>query len=308
VDAIMSAVALARGRLLLTGVVPGAVAFWCLGVLAVGGIPLARPHPVRCAVPGTGIWCALEDRGSLRLAALVLLAILGILASTSLVATLTGPALNVVAGVGWPTGPALGWVSRNRISRQRSRRDRLLAHAGSSGIPARLAWYPASNAAIRPTWAGNVFAGLEQRVRRRHGLDLSTCWPLMEQVLPEEARSQLEAASRRLAGRIQNLLWILITLAWLPAFSARLAALIALAAIIFATLVWWTVSRAAEQYCALTEAIVAAHRHAMYRAVGWRPPASTAQEPASGQALTGYLNRLAPVGDIPLEWPDDRPS
>jgi hypothetical protein len=307
VDAILGALISARGRFWLASAIPGAVAFWCLGALALGGIPLTAPRAARCAIPEAGIWCNLSDRGGVRFAALVLLGVLGIIAGTSLVGVLTGPVLSVIAGFGWPIRGALGRVVRQWCSRQRRRRDRLLSQLdrGGGGVTARLAWYPTGAAAVRPTRVGNAFAALDQRVRRRHGLDLSTCWPLIEQTLPQPARDRLEAASRRVAGRIQNLLWTVAALAWLPAFPARLAVLIAVACAVLAVLLWWAVSGAVEQYCALIEATVAAHRRAMYVAVGWCPPTSTAQEPERGRALTGYLNRLSDVGDVALEWPDD---
>jgi hypothetical protein len=306
VDAILGALISARGRFWLASAIPGAVAFWCLGALALGGIPLTAPRAARCAVPDAGVWCNLSDRDGVRFAALVLLGVLGIIAGTSLVAVLTGPVLSVIAGFGWPARGAFGRVARWRSSRHRRRRERLVSQLDrDGGVAARLAWYPTGAAAVRPTRVGNAFAALDQRVRRRHGLDLSTCWPLIEQTLPQSAQDRLEAASKRVAGRIQNLLWTVAALVWLPAFPARLALVVAVACAVLAVLLCWAVSGAVEQYCALIEATVAAHRRAMYVAVGWRPPTSTTQEPECGRALTGYLNRLSDVGEVSLEWPDD---
>ncbi len=306
-DAVLGTLISARGRLWLASAIPGAVAFWCLGALAVGGIRLTAPHAARCAIPEDGIWCNLSDRDGVRFAAIALLAVLAIIAGTSLVAALTGPVLGVIAGFGWPARGPLGRAARRRGRRHRRRRERLVTQLDrdGGGVAARLAWYPTGDAAVRPTRVGNAFAALDQRVRRRHGLDLSTCWPLIEQTLPDPARDRLEAASRLVAGRIQNLLWTIAALVWLPAFPARLGALIAVACAVLAALLWWAVSAAAEQYCALIEATVAAHRQAMYVAVGWPPPTSTAKEPERGRALTGYLNRLSDAGNIALEWPHD---
>jgi hypothetical protein len=306
-DAILGALVSARGRFWLTSAIPGAVAFWCLGALALGGIPLSAPRPARCAVPGAGLWCNLHDSASVRFAAIVLLGTLGVIAGTSLMAMLTGPVLSLLAGFGWPARGLLGQATRLRISAHRRRRARLLSQvARNGGVTARLAWYPTGDAALRPTRIGNAFSALDQRVRYRHGLDLPTCWQLIEQILPGAARDRLEAASRRVGGRIMNLMWTVAALVWLPAFPARLALLIAAVVVVLAALLNWAVCAAVEQYCALIEATVAANRRGMYTAVGWPLPASTAQEPEHGRALTGYLNRLSEAGDIPLEWPDEQ--
>ena len=305
-DAVLSALISGRSRFWLTGALPGALAFWCLGALALGGISLSVPHTGRCAIPDAGVWCDLSDHAGVRFVAVALLAVAVVIAGTSLVIVLTGPALSVIAGFGWSRGP-LGWLARQLTRLHRRRRASLLQRPGHDrgGVAARLAWYPTGDAPIRPTRVGNTLAALGQRVRRRHGLDLPTCWPLVEQILPQSAREELEASSGRVAGRIQNLLWALAALVWLPALPTRLAIGVAVASVILAVLLWWAISGAVEQYCALIEALVAVHRQGMYRAVGWPLPTSTAQEPELGRALTGYLNRLSPLGDVALVWPDD---
>ena len=304
-EAILGALFSARDRFWAAGAVPGAVAFWCLGALALGGIPLTAPRPARCAVPRAGLWCNLSDSASVRFAALVLLAILGIIAGTALVAALTGPVLGLLAGFGWPARGRLGRAARRRSLSHRRRRARLVSQlAQGGGVAARLAWYPTGNAAVRPTRIGNAFSALDQRVRQRHGLGLPTCWPLIEETLPQAARDRLEDASKRVAGRVRNLMWTVAALVWLPTFPARLALLVAVTIAVLVVPLGWAASASVEQYCALIEAMIAAHRRGIYAAVGWPLPTSTAQEPAQGRALTGYLNRLE-VSDITLEWPDE---
>lgn len=304
-EAILGALFSARDRFWTAGAVPGAVAFWCLGALALGGIPLTAPRSARCAVPRAGLWCNLSNSASVRFAALVLLAILGIIAGTALVAALTGPVLSLQAGFGWPARGLLGQAARRRSLSHRRRRARLVSQLAQGGVTARLAWYPTGDAAVRPTRIGNAFSALDQRVRLRHGLGLSTCWPLIEETLPQAARDRLEDASKRVAGRVRNIIWTVAALVWLPAFPAGLALLVAVTIAVLAVLLGWAASAAVEQYCALIEATIAAHRRGIYAAVGWPLPTSTAQEPAQGRALTGYLNRLCDVSDITLEWPDE---
>jgi hypothetical protein len=314
VDAVLGSLLSARSRLWMLSAIPGALGFWCLGALALGGIPLTAPRSSRCGLPPAGVWCNLSNRADVRFAALVLLGVLGIIAGTSLIATLTRPVLSLIAGYGW-SGPLAG-VDALRVRAHRRRRDRIVGRLvpGNGSVqarparpvrPARLAWYPTGDAAVRPTRVGNAFAAMDQRVCCRHGLDLATCWPLLEQTLPRHASDSLDTASRRLAGRTQNLMWCVAALIWLPAFPAALAAVIAIADIALACLLWWAVGGAVEQYCALIEATVMAHRRAMYLAIGWPVPGSTATEPARGRALTGYISRLAAVGDVALTWPGE---
>jgi hypothetical protein len=297
VDVLLSSLVSARGRIWAADAMAGAVAFWCLGALAVAGLPIGVPAATRCVDPDAHILCFLGDRDGVRFAAVLLLAVLGVIASTAVIAALTSPALAVVAGIGWPRGVAAPLVQRHE-----RRRDRLVLGRGDP----RLVWCPAGDEIVRPTRAGNAFASLQQRVDRRHGLDLPTCWPLVEQTLPEPARNRLETASGRLAGRIQNLLWTLLALAWLPWLPSRLAAVVAFGCASLAILLWWAIAAAAEQYCALVEATVAAYRRVMYAAVGWPPPRSTNGEPDQGRAFTGWLSRLRPFPDVQLEWRDDR--
>ena len=215
-------------------------------------------------------------------------------------------ALFDIAGLGWPSGRPFARLIKRSCGWHRRRRERLLAELrAGGGAAARLVWYPTGDAGIRPTRAGNAFAALGQRIRRRHGLDLSACWPLIEQTLSQPARERLEQASSRVAGRVQNLLWTIAAVLWLPAFPVGLAVVIAVIGAVLAALLWWAVGAAVEQYCALIEASVATNRRAMYVAIGWPPPTSTKQEPDHGRALTGYLTRLSGWGDVDLEWPND---
>jgi len=307
VDAALGALLAARGRLPLASAIPGALAFWCLGALALGRIPLTEPRPATCAAASAGVWCSLSNRADVRFVAFVLLGVLGITAGTSLVAMLTGPVLSLIAGFGWPSYGPLGALARQRAGAHRRRRARAVSRLGRDGsaAAARLAWYPAGDTAVRPTRIGNAFAAMDQRVTRRHGLGLATCWPLLELAVPRPTSDRLETASRLVAGRIQNLIWCVAALVWVPAFPAPLAFLIAGAAVILAGLLWWAASGGVEQYCALIEATVAASRRAMYVAIGWPVPASTTEEPAQGKALTGYLDRRSDPGHVVLGWPSE---
>ena len=49
-------------------------------------------------------------------------------------------------------------------------------------------YYPSAPGAIRPTRLGSALATMNERLERRHGLDLSVCWEPLLGVLPADAR------------------------------------------------------------------------------------------------------------------------
>jgi len=304
VDAVLDTLLTARGGRWAAQAVAGAIAFWCLGVVALRDVSVAVPSASGCAVPDARIWCAGMDRNGLVLAAAVVFGLLAVIAVSSVVAALVEPALTLIAGDGWPRRAGGGEFTQWRTSRQLRRRRRLESLLGSeSSAASQLAWYPPNDNAMRPTRAGNAFAALGRRIVHRHGLGLSTCWPLLEQALDDSTRARVENASTRLARRIQNLLWAVLALVWLPALPAWLALVVACTCVVLALLLWRGIAAAVEQYCVLVEAAVLARRRSMYESVGWEPPRSTIEEPARGRALTAYLNRLDRFDEQPLIWP-----
>lgn len=169
---------------------------------------------------------------------------------------------------------------------------------------ARAQWYPLSDTSLKPTRLGNAFTAVAERIRHRHGLDLSTCWPALLQVMPEPLQARIEAQSDHVARRIQNLLWVLAFLAWMPLLPRALAWTVALTVAVLTRLLWWSLAGATEQYCALLEAAVLTTRRLLYDTLGWPLPRDVTEEPSLGQALTDFLTRRAPVGPVTYRWRD----
>lgn len=304
-DAVLGTVLATRGRDLLATTVGGCIAFWCLGVIAIADLPRLVAVPARCADPDAKTWCIVADSAGLVLAALLVLGALGVITSAAVVVALTEPVLVLVSGDGWPRG---GWAGRFTTwcrSGQARQRHRLVerADAGESRAAVALAWYPTGERLLRPTRAGNAFASLAQRVGRRHGLELSTCWGLFEEVLDESTRGRVETASSALTRRINNLLWAVAALLWVPALPTWMAFGLGGAVLLLVVLLWVGMTTAAQRYCRVVEAAIMMHRRSLYEAVGWPLPASTSTEPDEGRTLTAYIDRMGLVDEVVLQWP-----
>jgi hypothetical protein len=142
-------------------------------------------------------------------------------------------------------------------------------------------------------------------VHRRHGLDLSICWPLLEAVLDEQDRARIEESSDRVMDRVRNLLWSLFALIWIPLLPGTLAVAVIVSCVVLAIGLWSSIAGTVVEYCVLVEGLVLTNRLPMYRSIGWSPPASTDTEPPLGAALNRYLDRLAPTCARELVWPAD---
>lgn len=306
-DPVLGAVLGGRGGRWLASATAGALAFWCLGVLALADVPWSAPAPAACSTPASQAWCVLRDRTGLLAAAWIVLGALVVIGSTAVAAHLTGPVLSAVAGERWPRRWGAERVTGRLMRRQRCKRVRLAARALAGGSEvADLLWYPTGPGALRPTRAGNAFAALAQRAQRRHGLDLAACWPLLEEVLDEATRGRLESASGMLGRRVDALVWSVGSLVWLPWLPGRLRAALLIVLVVLVPLVWSGLNAAVIRYCAAVEALVVAHRHTLYRAAGLPLPESTDREPAQGQELTAYLTRFAAVPTAPLTWTEPK--
>jgi hypothetical protein len=311
-EAVLSSLVSARGGKWIARSAGGVLAFWCVGVIALSNKALRTVLPP-CGQDQVPLLCGVRGNQGLFVVAVIVLALVLAIGASSLVIALTPAVLLLIAGYGslWRSRLGRAWTEVH-LAWHRRRRNRVLAdyQAGDRNAAARLVWYPTGEQALRPTRAGNAFAALAQRVTARHGLDLPSCWPLLEQASERMARQDLEKLSERLDNRIINLLWTLLTIAWIPLLPQRLGLALAAACLVIAIFLWLSISSAVEQYCSLVEALVVVQRHRMYRAAGWPAPTSVLAEPALGRCLTAYLTRRGNqeatkhLPGVQLSWPD----
>jgi hypothetical protein len=343
-ETLFGALVTARGRGWADNAVAGALAFWCLGIIAATDSLRSLPTVARCAQDTQSSWCLPADADGAALVAAAVLALLGVLSSAALVRACTLPAVTVLAGHGWPQHWLGRWLGETLVARQRRNRARLwgvglgtappattpvvtaasTGHAdrGATSAPrpslqrgrrgpelsavavAQAQWYPLSDASLKPTRLGNAFTAVAERIRHRHGLDLSTCWPVLMQVMPGPARARIEAQSEQVSRQVQNLLWVLACLVWMPLLPRALAWTVVLIVAALTRLLWWSLAGTVEQYCALIEAAVLTSRRLLYEGIGWPLPRTAAEEPSAGRAVTDFLTRRAQVGAVVYQWPD----
>ncbi|GAA2706530.1 hypothetical protein [Actinoplanes palleronii] len=264
-----------------------ALVFWLAGALAWAGDAAtlrARGHAFTRLTGTEQVLCLV---GGLLLVA----------ASTAVAERVTPTLLSWLEGY-WPAGrPRWLWnrlvaLARRRRHRWRDQWGRLrrtgerTAHDRTrEGVLAgRLHRMPPEDA-LMPTLLGNTLRAAELRTARRYGLDPVIAWPRLWPLLSETARQDITGARAQLDAAGRAVLW-------------------AVAAAVWATLVWWLVFPAllaavaiyrasalpaAAIYADLVEAAFDTQRFALYEALRLPPPSTPDDEPAAGRALTAYL-------------------
>ncbi len=157
---------------------------------------------------------------------------------------------------------------------------------------------------LEPTRLGNVFAAAQHRIASRHGLRMDSCQWLLLAVMPAERRIELEALSGAVLRRVHALEWFLLTASWaffLPGGAAK-AGWVAVC-LLAAHWAYREICQASADYCEVLEVAVLTNRPALYRAVGFPVPKSTADDRRKGAKLSDYLDRRDRV-DMVLRWPE----
>ncbi|MER7486599.1 hypothetical protein ABTY20_12020 [Streptomyces sp. NPDC126497] len=302
-----------RWTVLISG---GAYAFTAVAVL------LLRPwRPPAADCPGSGITVVVCDAGSgepLALAALLVLAVVAAGGSSLVVSALAGPLVHLLAGTALPVRGPIAALARRRVARRTSAKRRFTADGDERRTDPRavrarrqLRRRPVQDALTTPTRIGDSFAAMSERVRGRHGLDAHLCWPLLQQILDDPARRELERASERVLGRARNLIWAALTavtalpLALLDRVQGLPAVLAALVGAFVAGLLLAGLGNGVDDYADTAEASLLRHRDALYTAAGWPLPEDTTAEKDTGAQLTAYLRR---TGDVPPQVAFDRPQ
>jgi hypothetical protein len=322
-----------------SGQVAGAaLTFWVAGlVLYVARTPASA---LACSAAGrpASVWCRVDHLGTLGVVTVCAGAAAAVIGSAFVVAALAPRLVSILAGDSWPVrGPGapaarsvLRWLLHRQVDRlgnmaatgapvqdrvpqvaegtdRRRRAHRAIAAYAADmrtdqAATAALRRYPAAPGAVGVTRVGCALAAMNERVWRRHGLDLWVCWEPLVGVLPDNARQSLARESTRVTLQAQNMVWAFAAIAWTSLLDTWWAALIWLvAALLLVSVLYGGLCSAVDTYCDLIEATVVLHRQRLYQTVGLALPASTGAEPAAGAALSGYLGGTQPA-DLPLSW------
>ncbi|MFE7840071.1 hypothetical protein ACFU53_29655 [Streptomyces sp. NPDC057474] len=112
----------------------------------------------------------------------------------------------------------------------------------------------------------------------------------------------MTVAQQRLGGAGQACLWGLLVLLWTPWawWAAPLGLIIAFTAYLRAL-------GAAVAYGDIFVSCFDVHRELLYRALRWPLPASPAQEPDRGLALSAYLERGSSANEPRFVTPESEP-
>ncbi len=199
----------------------------------------------------------------------------------------------------WPPGSWLAAWRRRRWERaDRVAREALQAAAADVTKP-----HPPLRAAIlrrdrialraphRPTFVGDRFSAVDQRVADAYGLDLVAVWPRIWLVVDDPARAQASAAQDAYAAALRlagwGLLYLGLGVMWWPAAVVGLVVL---------GVAWARVRRTAGLLADLVEATVDLHGRTLADRLGL--PVDGRLTRAQGQMVTAMLRK-----DVPLSLP-----
>lgn len=283
--------------------VAGAVVFWTVGGLwyllngsRVPGCPGGD------SVVGR-LTCPVAANPTLSSVVVAVLAASVVVSSSAVVAAAAPRLVHTMAGSGWAMTAPGAWIAERRRAAQQQRRNRLAElQAGDHtwqrvSREARLrSWPKGRDARIAPTRLGNVFAAAAQRVANRHGLNLGVCWEAQVAVLPEIARSALVEQSTIVQSRVQHMVWTAAAALWAPLVPTGVGPVVWITLCTGLTWVIYVgVCHACQAYGDMVEGIVATHRMALYRALGFAAPVSLAAERQLGALVSRLLGGGAGV-------------
>jgi hypothetical protein len=301
--------------------------FWLAGALIVLWPKGSGAPPCHASMFSADKLCTIAGQGvvgpialSSTVTALVVISAWALSASATFV-------LEILAG-NWGTSRLALAHTRRRTARHRSSRtalasvgptppglsgDRLDAWQVQSGWRAARrraasARYPRPRdpEPLLPTALGNALISLPAEIRRRYGLELVVCWDLFIKTLETPARDELAAAATRVLARVQGVVCAAAACVWgllLPGFWPRLIWVAGCSMLV------WGAHRAlragVDAYSRHVSDLFALHRIRLYRALGFAPPATTADEVQCGDTLSAFLSRALPPGTAPMpyNWP-----
>lgn len=301
--------------------------FWLAGALIVIWREGASTRPCQASMVPTRTLCTIAGQGSVGTIVLSSTATALFVVSAWALSSSAGFMLEILAGH-WGTSRIALAHTRRRTARHRARRtalasvrtappglsgDRLDAWRVQSGWRAARrraasARYPRPRdpEPLLPTALGNALISLPAEIRRRYGLDMGVCWDPFVKTLEAPARDELTAAATRVLARVQGVICAAAACVWgvlLPGFWPRLVWVAGCSMLV------WSAHRAlragVDAYSRHVGDLFTVHRIRLYRALGFAPPATTADEVHCGETLSAFLSRALPPGSasMPYDWP-----
>lgn len=279
----------------VTQLLTPAVVFWGGGLLAYG---------TRYG------WAAITQRfpdtnsEPLRLGILAL-GLIGLVISALIVQRFDTEVLRGLEGYWYPGIRDLGrgllqWMTRRQIRRRNTvlkRWKQLQRQAKVNPLSAveraelvrcdaTLRQFPSRDDDFLPTRLGNLLRAAERRPYDRYGLDAIICWPRLWLLLPDSAKTELQAARTDLNNGVRIFTWSLLFLIWtIWAWWAIPCALVS------ALLAYSWMLDSATVYGDLIESAFDLYRSLLYTYLRLPLPAHAAEEQARGQQVTEYLFR-----------------
>ncbi|MFF5010574.1 hypothetical protein ACFY3G_48245 [Streptomyces phaeochromogenes] len=135
-----------------------------------------------------------------------------------------------------------------------------------------------------PTWIGDRFHALAERMRRAYALDVYAVWPRLWLVLPDQPRADIttardaHTAAARLGG--WTVLYLLLTAVWWPALPV---------AALLAGIAWYKARQTAEAMAELIEAAVDCHARDLAAQLGLACEGRITRR--IGEAMTDLLRK-----------------
>lgn len=238
-----------------------------------------------------------------------------VIASAALGAALQGPLLRLLEGY-WPTWAVgladdlVAGIARRRDSDEQ-RYQKLAQSQDTLGRHEReelarleigLREIPVNANDLLPTRLGCLLRAAERKPAEKYGLDGVICWSRLWLLLPEATRGELNAARSALDKAVNLWLWGLLFIVWTPLSLLPHRAVATwwplCAGLVVMLIAYRQALAAARTFGLLLEAAFDLYRWSLYQSLGWRLPATPAQERESGAKLTQYLWRGAD-GPVP---------
>jgi len=176
------------------------------------------------------------------------------------------------------------WQDLYRLRAEREADEREAAEL--LAVERRLTRIPAEADRVMPTRLGNVLQAAEERPYAWYGLDSEHCWPRLWLVLPDPAKTEVNAARADLETAVTWWTWSALTVVWV--IFTPWALLVAALACLFSYL---AMIGSAVRFGELLNSVYDVHRGLLYDALGYPRPAAPEAEREAGMQLTEMLLR-----------------